>query len=276
MALDEDLLRYLAEDVGAGDVTTQALDPWRRLVGDVVARRACVASGLAEASAVLAHLGAKVEHLARDGDRVPAGTVVLRVHGPASAVLTGERLALNLLMRMSGIATLTRELQDKVAAVNPSCRVAATRKTTPGFRRFEKRAVEAGGGDPHRFGLHDAFLVKDNHLLAVPDVAEAVRRCRALDPTKFLQVEADRPEQAWAAAEAGADAVLLDNFPPADARRLYRELKARYPHLLVEASGGITPANVAEYADAADRISLGYLTHSAAAVDYGLDVREVG
>ena len=272
--VDDDLLRFLAEDVGQGDVTTQALDPSRRLAGDVVARRACVVSGLAEASAVLAHLGAKVEHLARDGDRVAAGTVVLRVRGPASAVLTGERLALNLLMRMSGIATLTRDLQDKVRAVNPRCRVAATRKTTPGFRRFEKRAVEAGGGDPHRFGLHDAFLVKDNPLLAVPDVAEAVRRCRALDPAKFLQVEADRPEQAWAAAEAGADAVLLDNFAPAQARALSRDLKARFPKLLVEVSGGITPANVADYADAADRISLGYLTHSAPAVDFGLDVTD--
>lgn len=274
--VDEDLRRFLAEDVGKGDVTTMALDPSRRLAGDVVARRACVVSGLAEASAVLAHLGAKVEHLARDGDRVAAGTVVLRVRGPAAAVLTGERLALNLLMRMSGIATLTRDLQDKVRAVNPACRVAATRKTTPGFRRFEKRAVETGGGDPHRFGLHDAFLVKDNHLLAVPDVAEAVRRCRALDPAKFLQVEADRREQAWAAAEAGADAVLLDNFAPAEARALYRDLKARFPHLMVEVSGGITPANVAEYADAADRISLGYLTHSAPAVDFGLDVTDAG
>ena len=270
--VDDDLLRFLAEDVGAGDITTRALEPSRRLAGDVVARKPCVVCGLAEASAVLAHLGAKVEHLARDGDRVAAGTVVLRVKGPASAVLTGERLALNLLMRMSGIATLTRELQDKVASVNPGCRVAATRKTTPGFRRFEKRAVETGGGDPHRFGLHDAFLVKDNHLLAVPDVAEAVRRCRALDPAKLLQVEADRAEQAWAAAEAGADAVLLDNFAPADARALCRGLKARFPALLVEVSGGITPANVADYADAADRISIGYLTHSAPAVDFGLDV----
>lgn len=273
--MDDDLLRFLQEDVGAGDVTTQALAPDRRLVADVVARKPCVVCGLAEASAVLGHLGAKVEHLAKDGDRVPGDTVALRVRGPASAVLTGERLALNLLMRMSGIATLTRDLQDKVAAVNLKCRVAATRKTTPGFRRFEKRAVEVGGGDPHRFGLHDAFLVKDNHLLAVPDVAEAVRRCRALDPSKFLQVEADRAEQAWAAAEAGADAVLLDNFSPLDARHLYRDLKARFPRLMVEVSGGITPHNVADYADAADRISMGWLTHSAPAVDFGLDVRNV-
>lgn len=270
--MDPDLLCFLEEDVGAGDITTRAVVPdGARFQAAIVSRQACVVAGLAEASLVFAHLGAKVEHAARDGDRVSAGTTVLRVNGPAQAILTGERLALNLMMRMSGIATLTRGLQDKVSAKNPNCRVAATRKTTPGFRKFEKKAVELGGGDPHRFGLHDAFLVKDNHLLVEPDVAAAVRKCRALARGKLLQVEADAPEQAIAAAEAGADAVLLDNFAPALARETYRALKARWPRLLVEVSGGITPANVADYADAADRISMGFLTHSAPAIDFGLD-----
>ena len=273
--MDADLLAFLAEDAGAGDITTAALGDEARVEAAVLAKAPCVVAGLAEASAVFAHLGAKVEHLARDGEGLTASREVLRVRGPASAILTGERLALNLLMRMSGIATLTRELQDKVAAVNPACRVAATRKTTPGFRKFEKRAVELGGGDPHRSGLSDAFLVKDNHLLLVPDVKETVRRCRALDPDKLLQVEADRAEQAFAAAEAGADAVLLDNFSPAQARATYRELKARFPKVMVEVSGGIKAANVADYADAADRISLGALTHSAPALDLGLDVFDV-
>ncbi|HVM46205.1 MAG TPA: carboxylating nicotinate-nucleotide diphosphorylase [Candidatus Thermoplasmatota archaeon] len=270
--MDPDLEAFLREDLGAGDITTRALDDGRRVRARIVAKEDAIVCGMAEASAVFAHLGAKAEHLAQDGARVQAGAEVMRVAGPAAAVLTGERLALNLLMRMSGIATMTRALQDQVAAANPRCRVAATRKTTPGFRRFEKRAVEAGGGDPHRFGLHDAFLVKDNHLLLVPDVAEAVRRCRALDPAKLLQVEADRPEQAFAAAEAGADAVLLDNFGPDEARRLYGELKARFPRLMVEVSGGIHAGNVAAYAHAADRISMGALTHSARAIDFGLDV----
>lgn len=274
--VDPDLEAYLREDVGAGDITTRALaTAGQRVRGRIVAKADGVVAGLAEASEVFAHLGAKAQHLARDGERVKAGATVMEVAGPAEAVLTGERLALNLLMRMSGIATMTRALQDKVERVNPRCRVAATRKTTPGFRRFEKRAVELGGGDPHRFGLHDAFLVKDNHLLLEPDVAAAVRRCRALDPTKLLQVEADRAEQAFAAAEAGADAVLLDNFPADEARRTYRALKARFPRLLVEVSGGITASNVADYADAADRISLGALTHSAPALDLGLDVFDV-
>ena len=273
--MDPDLLAYLREDVGPGDITTRALASGRRAEGVVVAKEAGVVAGLAEASMVFAHLGAKAEHLARDGERVSPQARVLRVQGPAEAVLTGERLALNLLMRMSGIATLTRELQDKVAAVNPSCRVAATRKTTPGFRRFEKRAVELGGGDPHRFGLFDAFLVKDNHLLFAREPAEVVRRCRALDPGKLLQVEADTEEQALAAAAAGADAVLLDNFGPEAAARAYRELKSRFPRVMVEVSGGITPANILAYARAADRISLGYLTHSPRALDLGLDVTSV-
>jgi nicotinate-nucleotide pyrophosphorylase (carboxylating) len=269
--MDDDLRRFLAEDVGDGDITTQAVGPDARFEGAVVARAACVVCGLAEASAVFAELGAKVEHLARDGDRVAPGTVVLRVRGPARAVLTGERLALNLLMRMSGIATATRALQDKVRAKNPACRVTATRKTTPGFRRFEKRAVEVGGGDPNRFGLHDAFLVKDNHLLVDADINAVVARCRALAPGKMVQVEADRPEQAFEAARAGADSVLLDNFAPELARATYKRLKAEFPRVMVEVSGGVTPANVEQYADAADRISLGWLTHSAPAVDFGLD-----
>jgi len=270
--MDDDLRRFVAEDVGAGDITTQAVGPDARFDGAVVARAPCVVCGLAEASAVFAELGAKVERLARDGDRVGAGAVVLRVRGPARAVLTGERLALNLLMRMSGIATATRALQDKVATRNPACRVAATRKTTPGFRRFEKRAVEVGGGDPHRAGLWDAFLVKDNHLLVDGDVKAVVARCRRLDASKLVQVEADAPEQAFEAARAGADAVLLDNFAPELARATYKRLKAEFPRVMVEVSGGVTPANVEQYADAADRISLGWLTHSAPAVDFGLDV----
>ncbi|HEX2022163.1 MAG TPA: carboxylating nicotinate-nucleotide diphosphorylase [Candidatus Thermoplasmatota archaeon] len=271
--MDLDLLAFLAEDVGAGDVTTRAIGGDARVRADLVAREACVVCGLDEAAAVFAHLGAKVERLRADGDEVAEGEVAMRVDGPASAVLTGERLALNLVMRMSGIATATRRVQASVAARNPACRVAATRKTTPGFRRFEKRAVVVGGGDPHRAGLWDAFLVKDNHLLIEPDARRAVARCRALDPAKPLQVEADTAQQALAAAEAGADAVLLDNFTPEAARVVYRELKARFPRLLVEVSGGVTEETAPLYADAADRISMGSLTHSARSVDFGLDVR---
>ena len=272
--VDPDLLRFLEEDLGRdGDITTRAVVPaGARLRAVMRAREACVVCGLAEASEVFAHLGAKVEHVAKDGEVVAAGAALLRVSGPASAVLAGERVALNLVQRMSGIATMTRALQERVSRVNPACRVAATRKTTPGFRKFEKRAVEAGGGDAHRFGLFDAFLVKDNHLALAPDIQAAVARCRALDAKKFIEVEADAPDQAFAAAEAGADAVLLDNFAPDRALETYRELKAKWPHVLVEVSGGITPENVERYAAAADRVSMGVLTHSVRAIDVGLDV----
>lgn len=274
--MDPDLLRFLEEDLGKdGDITTRAVvPPGTRIRATMRARESCVVAGLAEASDVFAHLGAKVEHVAKDGVHVGAGAELLHVTGPAASVLAGERVALNLVQRMSGVATLTRTLQDRVAATNPRCKIAATRKTTPGFRKFEKRAVEIGGGDPHRLGLFDAFLIKDNHLAAAPDIKAAVARCRALDATKFLQVEADAPAQAFAAAEAGADAVLLDNFEPARARETYHVIKAKWPRVMVEVSGGIRPETIMDYAGAADRISVGFLTHSARAIDIGLDVVE--
>jgi len=286
-----ELVRFLAEDLeevrvsgpaareradpahlSVHDLTTRALaNPESVVRAQVIAREVCVTSGVAYAAAVFQLLGARVTTHVLDGARVSAGDVVMTVEGDAR-VWTAERVALNVMMRMSGIATLTAQLQAAVSAVSPSCRVAATRKTTPGFRRFEKAAVVHGGGDPHRFGLFDAFLVKDNHLAGLAGgVKEAVQRCRALDATKFLQVEADTAEQARAAAGAGADAVLLDNFTPANARALYDELKADHPHLLVEVSGGISADNVVEFAAGADRISMGALTHSAPAVDFGLD-----
>lgn len=272
--MDEDLHRFLAEDLAKrGDVTTRALvRDGARLRAVVRAREAGVAAGLAEASQVFAHLGVKVEHRARDGDAFAAGADLLVVDGPAAGVLVAERLALNLVGRMSGIATTTRRLQDKVAAINPRCRVAATRKTTPGFRAYEKKAVAFGGGDPHRAGLHDAFLVKDNHLALVPDPAEAVRRCRALHPALLVEVEADTLAQAVAAARAGADMVLLDNMTPVDAEAAARAVRAAAPRCRIEVSGGLTEENLLAYAPFADRLSLGALTHSARSLDVGLDV----
>lgn len=149
--------------------------------------------------------------------------------------------------------------------------MAATRKTTPGFRRVEKQAVVDGGGVPHRWGLHDAFLVKDNHLAEAGSVAAAVEACRALDPDLPLEVEADDLAAAREAAEAGADWVLLDNFDPDPLRDACQALEAHHPEVGVEASGGITPETAADYAPGADRVSLGWLTHSAPAADLGLD-----
>lgn len=252
-------------------MTSRAVVPEAAFAGEVRAREPTVASGLAAAAQVLSARGAEATVLAGAGDAVDAGEAVLRVEGPAVAVLETERLALNVLQRACGIAAATRRTVDAVEQANPGCQVAATRKTTPGFRRVEKGAVVDGGGVPHRWGLHDAFLVKDNHLAAAGSVEAAVRACRGLDPDLPLEVEADDRATARRAAEAGADWVLLDNLSPAGQRAAYEDLTGDHPDVKVEASGGITPETAADYAPGAHRVSLGWLTHSAPAADLGLD-----
>ncbi len=274
----DEVRRALAEDWGeAGDVTTRAIladGPGPGVVADVLARKPSVVAGLAEASLAFALAGVKVEHRAREGARAVDGDVVAVATGPAAGVLSAERVALNYLMRMSGIATATRALQEDAIRVNPRCRVAATRKTTPLFRRAEKRAVAIGGGDPHRFGLFDAFLAKDNHrVLAGGDVAAIVAACRAFDPSKPVEVEVESLADALAAARAGAEWLLMDNVDPATFASWAAAVRAAVPGVLVEASGGITPANFAAYARHADRVSLGWLTHSAPAADFSLEIR---
>jgi nicotinate-nucleotide pyrophosphorylase (carboxylating) len=270
----DDLDRFLAEDVGPGDLTTQAIARGERVRARIAAQQDLVVAGLAEASAVFARLGVKAEHGARDGDAVAEGAEVLRLQGPAAGVLTGERLALNFLMRMGGIATMTRRCVELAKAVDPRCEVAATRKTTPGFRAWEKRAVELGGGAAHRQGLWDALLVKDNHILVAGSLEEAVRRCRAAHPGKPLEVEADTEEQAQLAAALKVDWLLLDNWSP---RRLAEAVPSlrKQGGMKIEASGGIAPEAVTAYAPWVDRVSLGALTHSPRAVALSLEVLEV-
>jgi nicotinate-nucleotide pyrophosphorylase (carboxylating) len=264
---------FLAEDVGSGDVTTQAVARGgERARARVVAQEPCVAAGLAEASQVFSRLGAKTEHLARDGERVAAGDPLLEVHGPAEAVLTGERVALNLVMRMSGIATLTRRAVDLARAVNPRCDVAATRKTTPGFRAFEKRAVELGGGAAHRMGLWDAILVKDNHIAVAGSLDEAVRRCRARYPEMPVEVEADTEAQAAQAVRLSVAWVMLDNWTPRRLAEAVPGLRELDEKVRLEASGGIAPEAVGSFAPWVDRVSLGALTHGARAIACSLDV----
>lgn len=271
----EEVHRALAEDIGAdGDVTTRALADAaeRRVTGRVIAKSDVVVAGLAEAALAFEARGATLTERVADGARAKRGDVVATVTGTAAAVLSGERVALNYLMRMSGIATATAALADAARVANPRCRVAATRKTTPLFRRAEKRAVVLGGGDPHRWGLSDAFLAKDNHRALLPDVAEFVRRARALHADKFLQVEVESLEDAFAAADAGADALLLDNLTPDAFAEWAARLREKHPRVMLEASGGITPATLPAYAKHADRVSVGWITHSAPAADYSLEV----
>ena len=266
---------FLREDVGSGDITSELVIPSVETAkGRIICKEDCVLAGVAEAIDVFVELGGRPVMSRKDGTHVKKGDVVLEVKGPARALLAGERLALNMVMRMSGIATLTDALVQKCTNINPNVRVAATRKTTPGFREFEKRAVLLGGGDPHRMGLYDAILIKDNHIAIAGGVAEALKRAKRGSFTKKIEVEVETAKDAFTALANGADIIMLDNFEPKDAKKLSKELKAKRPDVLIEVSGGIRPDNIDKYASAADIISLGWLTHSVKSVDFSMKIEK--
>ena len=261
----------LAEDLGEGDVTSRSVvEPDLRWSGRIVARAPGVVAGLGIAARAftLVDPSTKIELVVPDGSRVDAGSVLARVDGPARSLLAAERVALNFLGRLSGIATSTRLYVD--AAASTGAKITDTRKTTPGLRALERYAVRAGGGVNHRFGLSDAVLVKDNHIAAVGSVKEAVRRARAGTAAGIVvEVECDRLDQVAQAVDAGADSILLDNM---DASTMRRAVDLARGKAIVEASGGMTLERVAQTAaTGVDVISAGALTHSAPALDVALD-----
>lgn len=270
------LQRFLDEDAPWGDVTTESLLPeGARMAAALRSRAAGVASGLDIAAEVFALVDSRVEveRHAAGGDRIAPGDVLLTVAGPAAAILRAERVALNLAQRLSGVATLTARFVDAVAGTR--ARIADTRKTTPGLRALERRAVRDGGGVNHRFSLSDAVLVKDNHLAAVAatgvGVGAALRALRdRVGHTVVIEVEVDRLDQLPEVLDAGVDAVLLDNFALDDLRAGVELVAGR---AVVEASGGVDLDTVAAIAaTGVDLVSVGALTHSAPALDLGLDV----
>lgn len=265
----------LDEDIGSGDATTLATVPAQHAARAVMrAREPLVVAGLTLAEAAFRELDAAVtlKHSVRDGEAVAAGATLLEVAGPARAVLTAERVALNFVQRLSGVATLTARYVAAVAGTRAV--ILDTRKTTPGWRRLEKFAVACGGGTNHRFGLHDLILIKDNHLAALREaqpnaIAAAVQRAREAYPKLRVEVEADTLEQVAQAADAGADIILLDNMPPETLRAAVGLINGR---ARTEASGGVNLRTVRAIAETGvDYISVGALTHSAPAVDIGLD-----
>jgi len=277
----DEVRRFLREDIGSGDITTNWSVPvGARASGAIVARQDCIVAGLPLARIVFKELDADVnaEPLVADGCAVAAGSRVMRLCGPAAPILSGERLALNLLQRLSGVATVTRRYVDAVAGTAAS--VSDTRKTTPGLRMFEKYAVRLGGGRNHRAGLFDAVLIKDNHVAAAGGVAAALRAvAERRSGDVFVQVEVDSLEQLAEALDAGARAVLLDNMSPALTARAVAFARAKQggESIWIESSGGITLHNVREYAEAGvNTISVGALTHSAPSVDLALDFDEGG
>ncbi len=265
--------RALAEDLGrAGDVTTDAVvAPGARARGRLLARAPGRVCGLDVALAAFRELdaGLEIEIAAPEGSDVEAGATLASLAGSARSLLAAERTALNLLGRLSGIATATRELV-RAAAPHPA-RIACTRKTTPGLRALEKHAVRVGGGANHRFGLDDAILIKDNHRVLAGGVRPAIERARAAAGHLVgIEVEVETLEQLDEALQAGAEAVLLDNMPLAMLAEAVRRTRGR---AVAEASGGITPETVAAVAaTGADVVSVGWLTHSAPALDVALEL----
>ena len=268
----------LREDIGKGDITTDFfVSEALRANARIVAHESAVVAGTATASEIFRKIdpATDVQIVRPDGEAVVAGDIVIEVRGLARSILTAERVALNFLQRLCGIATLTRQFVDAVG--NHPAKILDTRKTTPGLRVLEKAAVVAGGGVNHRSGLFDMILVKDNHLAALGGLsgfADQIRRLRNEQPNVRIEVEADDLEQARAFVEIdGIDVILLDNMGPAQIREA---LALRRNNIKFEASGGITLKNVRRIAaTGVDYISIGALTNAARAIDLGLEMNHV-
>jgi nicotinate-nucleotide pyrophosphorylase (carboxylating) len=271
----EQLRAWLAEDIGSGDVTTMATVPQgHKSKGIIHAKQSGILAGIPLARLVFKVVDKDLEFHAHaaDGGRVERGTVLAEVEGSTHSILTGERLALNLLQRLSGIATKTNEYVT--AAQGQAVRIADTRKTTPGHRTLEKYAVRIGGGSNHRFGLYDAVMIKDNHIKAAGGITAAVHAAKTRIPhTMMIEVEAETLAQAEEAVQAGAHIVMFDNMSAAAMAEAAAVIRRLAPHIVLEASGGITPERVADVArSGVDIISVGSLTHSFQALDISLDL----
>ena len=270
----EPVRRALAEDLGWGDVTTEAtVDSALRARGIILSKCDCVIAGLDVAAEAFRQLdpGATFTMLRHDGDRCEHGTIVAEVHGSAAAMLTAERTALNFLQRLSGIATATRRYVD---AAGGRITVLDTRKTTPTLRALEKYAVRAGGGTNHRDGLDDGILIKDNHIRLAGGVAQALKRMKAAHQEMPIEIEAQSLEQVDEAIASGADIILLDNLSIAEVREAVKRIAGRAK---IELSGGVTLERIRELATTgADYVSIGALTHSAVAADLSFELEPVG
>ena len=276
---EERIREFLREDLGFGDITSESLiDSELEGVALIICREDAVIAGLEETSILFSLLGCRAKQLVHDGEVVKKDKVLLEIRGHVRSILLGERTALNLLMRMSGIATATKTAVEKAESTNTRIRVAATRKTVPGLRLFDKKAVALGGGDTHRLRLDDCVLVKNNHVSIIGSVSEAVNRAREKASfSKKVEVEVDSMKQAIDAAEAGADIIMLDNFSPDRILKIIERLEEMglRRNLLIESSGGITLENIKEYAaTGVDIISLGSLTHSVRAINMNLRIKE--
>jgi nicotinate-nucleotide pyrophosphorylase (carboxylating) len=271
---------FLEEDLGQGDITTILIVPSGTVVeAEIVAKESAVIAGIEEAFTLLESFGFQVRALVSDGSKVEGKATILKTVGDARTLLSIERTLLNLLTRMTGIATATSRLIKKVRRAGHKTRIACTRKVAPGLLYFDKKAVMLGGGDTHRLHLDDLIIIKDNHMMVFGDVGEAVRNVReAVSFYKKIEIEVSTGEEALEAAKAGADIVMLDNFSPQQIKNtiVLLDREGLRSQVLIEASGGINEKNILDFAaTGADILSLGEITDSAKALDMSLEVINV-
>lgn len=274
-ALQPKIIEWLNEDVGSGDITTENIIPQQaKTVGLIQAKQRGIVAGINVAGLVFTTLAPDIEFtpMVEDGDEVEPHTVLAKIEGDTHVILTGERLALNLLQHMSGIATLTSSYAR--LAEGTKAHVVDTRKTLPGLRMLEKYAIRVGGGRNHRMGLYDAVMIKDNHIKVAGGIKEAVRMTRnEISHTVKIEVETETLDQVKEALEAGADIIMLDNMSIENIEEAVRLIDGR---AIVEASGGVTKERLPAIAKAGvDIISVGALTNSAPILDISLDIGEI-
>ena len=274
----DEIIRYmLREDEGFGDITSNSLIPENKIFyAKLISKDDGILAGIEIIKEMFMEYGIKILSSKNDGDEISKGDVLLEVEGNARKILLLERTALNLLMRMSGVATVTNRIVTKVNAVNPKIRVAGTRKTAPALQKFDKLAIAIGGGDPHRSALDDMVLIKDNHIAVVGSVKEALELAKCnVSFSKKIEIEVESVEDAVIACENGADIVMFDNMSPEEAKITLDALEEKdlRKDVLIEISGGITEENILDYAPLdVDIISLGSITHQASSLNFSLDM----
>ncbi|MDY6965161.1 MAG: carboxylating nicotinate-nucleotide diphosphorylase [Halobacteriota archaeon] len=272
--MQKDFEVFIEEDLGFGDISSMAI-PDIDVNANIISKEKGILAGLNEAIDIFSYLGLETSSKFSDGTRIDEGDLILSISGSSRGISKAERLALNFLGRMSGISTLTDKLVERVCG---KVIIAGTRKTTPGFRKYEKKAIILGGGDPHRFNLSDAVMIKDNHI-KVAGLKDAIKAAKATCFTKKIEVEVESAEDAVMAAELGVDILMLDNMKPEEISKTVQLLKEEglRRDLILEASGGITLEVISEYADTGvDVISMGSLTTDARWLDFGLYIEKVG